>query len=115
MPKPQQTTVKHSTAYRRALTGNKASKTRKLAGQNRPISKSELEVESLFERHIEFESKEELQMHLQGTMSPKVLDTVLAKLLTQNKVMHNDDGTFTWIDITNNETLKKSWANAIKL
>lgn len=81
----------------------------------RPEPGDILAVESLFGEHIEFDSMEQLQEQLRDTVKPKALDAILAKLLAQNKVMHNDDGTLTWIHAGNNEKLLKSWERSIPL
>lgn len=87
----------------------------RLARQNNPKLLSILKVESLFKKHIEFDSRSHLLRELKGTMKPTVLNTIIARLVSENKIIVNNDHSLTWINSTGNKKLKKIWEGAIPL
>lgn len=87
----------------------------KLAEKNNPKLLSILKVEKLFKKHIEFDSRTHLLRELKGSMKPTALNTVIARLVSENKIVVNDDHSLTWIDSEGNEKLNKAFENAVSL
>lgn len=85
-----------------------------LAEKNNPTLLSILKVESLFKEHIEFDSRSQLLRKLDGTMKSTVLNTILAYLAYQDKIVTNDDNSLTWIDTQGNDKLNREFAKASK-
>ena len=86
-----------------------------LAKKNNPKLLSILKVENLFKKHIEFDSRTHLLRELKGSMKPTALNTVLARLVSENKIVVNGDHSLTWIDSEGNEKLNKAFENAVPL
>lgn len=86
-----------------------------LAEKNNPKLLSILKVEKLFKKHIEFDSRTHLLRELKGSMKPTALNTVIARLVSENKIVVNDDHSLTWIDSEGNEKLNKAFENAVSL
>ncbi len=74
-----------------------------------------MKVEKLFKKRIEFDSRTHLLRELKGSMKPTALNTVLARLVSENKIVVNDDHSLTWIDSEGNEKLNKAFENAVPL
>lgn len=85
-----------------------------LAEENNPTLLSILKVESLFKEHIEFDSRSQLLRKLDGTMKSTILNTILAYLAYQDKIVANDDNSLTWIDTQGNDKLNREFAKAAK-
>lgn len=85
---------------------------RTLVNKFNPAPLGILRVEKLFQKHVEFDSKDELIRKLGRNIKPSVLNAVLVKLVVENKIMINDDESLTWIYVVNNEKLKQSWKKA---
>jgi hypothetical protein len=83
--------------------------------QNNPTLRSILKVESLFKENMEFDSKSQLLRKLEGSMKPPVLNIILKYLKGLGKIIDNEDGSWTWIFAADNQTLKKSYRDAIEL
>lgn len=88
---------------------------KKRPGTIQPTLKSVLKVERLFKDNIEFGSKTQLLRKLDGSMKTPVLNVILKYLKGLNKVIDNEDGSWTWIYAANNMKLKKSYERAVKL
>ena len=86
-----------------------------LAKKNNPKLLSILKVENLFKKHIEFDSRTNLLRELKGSMKPTALNTVLARLVSENKIIVNEDHSLTWIDSEGNKKLNKAFENAVPL
>lgn len=86
-----------------------------LAEKNNPKLLSILKVEKLFKKHIEFDSRTHLLRELKGSMKPTALNTVLARLVSENKIVVNGDHSLTWIDSEGNKKLNKAFENAVPL
>ena len=86
-----------------------------LAEKNNPKLLSILKVEKLFKKHIEFDSRTHLLRELKGSMKPTALNTVLARLVSENKLVVNGDHSLTWIDSKGNKKLNKAFENAVPL
>ena len=86
-----------------------------LAEKNNPKLLSILKVEKLFKKHIEFDSRTHLLRELKGSMKPTALNTVLARLVSENKIVVNGDHSLTWIDSKGNKKLNKAFENAVPL
>ena len=86
-----------------------------LAEKNNPKLLSILKVEKLFKKHIEFNSRTHLLRELKGSMKPTALNTVLARLVSENKIVVNGDHSLTWIDSKGNKKLNKAFENAVPL
>ena len=86
-----------------------------LAKKNNPKLLSILKVENLFKKHIEFDSRTHLLRELKGSMKPTALNTVLARLVSENKIIVNEDHSLTWIDSEGNKKLNKAFENAVPL
>lgn len=84
-----------------------------LAIENNPKLLSILKVENLFKKHIEFNSRSQLSRELKGSMKPPVLNTVIARLVSENKLVVNDDHSLTWIDTEGNKTLNNVFDKAV--
>jgi hypothetical protein len=80
-----------------------------------PTLKSILRVEDLFEKNIEFNSKNQLLLKLEGSMKAPVLNVILNYLKELGKITENDDGSWTWIYIAKNKKLQKSYKSAVRL
>jgi hypothetical protein len=74
-----------------------------------------LKVEDLFKRHIEFDSRSHLARELRGSIKPSALNTIVARLVYDNKVLYNDDHSLTWIDTKGNTKLNKEFEKAIEI
>ncbi|MGI0102580.1 MAG: hypothetical protein ACREA7_08315 [Nitrosotalea sp.] len=86
-----------------------------LAKRDNPILGSIMKVENLFREHIEFDSKSQLLRKLDGSMKASSLDTIIACLVDENKIIVNDDHTLTWIDTKENKKLDKQFDSAMHL
>jgi len=86
-----------------------------LAEKTNPKLLSIIKVEDLFKKHIEFNSRSQLLRELKGSMKATVLNTVIARLVSENKLVVNDDHSLTWIDTEGNEKLNKVFDKAIPL
>ena len=86
-----------------------------LAEKNNPKLLSILKVEKLFKKHIEFDSRTHLLRELKGSMKPTALNTVLARLVSENKLVVNGDHSLTWINSKGNKKLNKAFENAVPL
>lgn len=86
-----------------------------LAKRNNPTLLSIMKVEKLFKENIEFDSRSQLLRKLDGSMKATSLNTILAHLVDENKILVNDDHSLTWIDITGNKKMQKLWRSAVPL
>ena len=86
-----------------------------LAERTNPKLLSIIKVENLFQKHIEFDSRTQLLRELKGSMKATVLNTVIARLVSENKLVVNDDHSLTWIDTEGNEKLNKIFDKAVPL
>jgi hypothetical protein len=86
-----------------------------LVEKNNPTLQSIMKVEKLFKKHIEFASRSELSRELKGSMKPPVLNTIIVRLVSENKLIVNNDRSLTWIDIEGNEKLNKLFREAVPL
>jgi citrate lyase gamma subunit len=87
----------------------------KLAEKNNPTLLSIKKVEKLFKDRIEFDSRSQLLRELGGSMKATVLNTIVAHLVFENKLIVNDDHSLTWIDTARNEKLNKEFSKAVPL
>jgi len=71
-----------------------------------------LKVENLFRKHIEFNSRSHLLRELNGSMKAPILNTIIARLVSENKLVVNDDHSLTWIDTKGNEKLNAQFNKA---
>ena len=85
-----------------------------LAEKNNPTLLSIMKIESLFKQYIEFDSRSQLLRKLDGTMKSTILNTILAYLAYQDKIVVNNDGSLTWIDTRDNKKLDREFAKATK-
>lgn len=85
-----------------------------LAEKNNPTLLSIMKVETLFKEHIEFGSRSQLLRKLDGTMKSTILNTIIAYLTYQDKIVVNKDHSLTWIDTQGNEKLNREFAKAVK-
>lgn len=72
-----------------------------------------LKVENLFKERIEFNSRSHLLRELNGRMKAPILNTIIARLVSENKVVINDDHSLTWIDAQGNEKLNAQFDKAV--
>lgn len=86
-----------------------------LAKRDNPTLLSIMKVEKLFKENIEFDSRSQLLRKLDGSMKATSLNTILAHLVDENKILVNDDHSLTWIDITGNKKMQKLAASAVPL
>ena len=84
-----------------------------LAKRDNPTLLSIMKVEKLFKEHIEFDSRSQLLRKLDGSMKATSLNTILAHLVDENKILVNDDHSLTWIDIRGNKKMIKLWKSAV--
>jgi len=87
----------------------------RLVEENNPTLQSIMKVENLFKKHIEFNSRSHLFRELKGSMKPVSLNTVITHLVTENKLIVNDDRSLTWIDTEGNEKLNKVFDRSVRL
>jgi hypothetical protein len=80
-----------------------------------PTLKSIIKVERLFKENIEFDSKNHMLRELNGSMKAPVLNIILRYLKGLGKIIDNEDGSWTWIYAADNEKLKRSYKNAVRL
>lgn len=76
---------------------------------------SVMKIENLFKKHIEFDSRSQLLRKLDGAMKSTILNTIIAYLVYQNKLVINKDGSLTWIDTQGNKKLNREFAKAVPL
>ena len=86
-----------------------------LATKNNPKLLSIIKVEKLFKKHVEFDSRTQLLRKLEKSMKADVLNTIIARFVSENKLIVNDDHSLTWIDTKGNNKLNKAFENAIQL
>ena len=86
-----------------------------LAKKNNPGLLSLMKVVDLFKEHEEFDSRSHLARMLNGSMKGSAINTIIAHLVSENKVAVNEDRSLTWIDIEGNEKLNKQFEKAIPL
>lgn len=86
-----------------------------LVEKNNPTLQSIMKVEKLFKKHVEFASRSELLRELKGSMKPSVLNTIVVRLVSENKLIVNNDRSLTWIDTEGNEKLNKVFKKAVSL
>ena len=86
-----------------------------LAKKNNPRLLSIIKVENLFKEHGEFNSRNHLSRVLNGSMKGSAINTIIARLVNENKVAVNEDRSLTWIDIEGNEILNKQFDKAVPL
>ena len=98
---------KNSTQMRRLVL--------QLAKKNNPGLLSQMKVEDLFKKHIEFDSRSQLVRTLKGSMNANTLNTIIARFVHQDKLVVNEDHSLTWIDTTGNDKLNKIFDEAVKL
>ena len=84
-----------------------------LAKRDNPTLLSIMKVEKLFKENIEFDSRSQLLRKLDGSMKATSLNTILAHLVDENKIIVNDDHSLTWIDIRGNKKMIKLWKSAV--
>ena len=85
---------------------------KELADKNNPTLLSIKKVENLFRDHIEFDSRSQLLRELKGSMKAAVLNTIIAHLVFENKLVVNEDRSLTWVDTQGNEKLNKQFDKA---
>lgn len=86
-----------------------------LAEKNNPTLLSIKKVENLFREHTEFDSRTHLLRQLNGSMKATVLNTIIAHLVTENKIVVNDDHSLTWVDSQVNSKLNEEFGKAVSL
>ncbi|MGH2611898.1 MAG: hypothetical protein ACRDFB_02480 [Rhabdochlamydiaceae bacterium] len=110
--------INHDEFLRILIKGDK-SELRKvvllLAKRDNPTLLSIMKVENLFKEYIEFDSRSQLLRKLDGSMKATSLNTIIARLVSENKLLVNADHSLTWIDTTGNEKLNKQFDNAVAL
>ena len=84
-----------------------------LAKKNNPRLLSQMRVEDLFKKHIEFDSRTQLFRALNGSMKAGTLNTILARLVQQEMLVINEDRSLTWIDTTGNDMLNRAFDEAV--
>ena len=108
-------TIKHD-EFLQTLIERKRTKlgrlVRELAGKNNPTLNSMLKVEDLFKEHIEFNSRSHLLRELRGSMKAPILNTIIARLVYEDKLVINDDHSLTWIDTEGNKKLNAQFSKA---
>ena len=87
----------------------------KLARKNDPRLLSQIKVEDLFKKHIEFGSRTQLLRALKGTMKADTLNTIIARLVSEDRLIVNEDHSLTWIDTAGNEKLNGIFERAVKI
>ena len=87
----------------------------KLAEKNNPTLLSIKKVENLFREHTEFDSRTHLLRRLNGSMKATVLNTIIAYLVSENKIVVNDDHSLTWVDSQGNSRLNEEFGKAVSL
>lgn len=110
---------KESKEFLSVLINHKPNKLEKLvhelAKKNNPKLLSIIKVEDLFKTSIEFDSRSQLLRKLNGSMKASVLNTIIARLVSENKLVVNDDHSLTWIDTKANTTLNKHFKKAVSI
>jgi len=86
-----------------------------LAEKNNPTLLSIKKVENLFREHTEFDSRTHLLRQLNGSMKATVLNTIIAYLVSENKIVVNDDHSLTWVDSQGNSKLNEEFGKAASL
>lgn len=86
-----------------------------LAEKNNPTLLSIKKVENLFREHTEFDSRTHLLRQLNGSMKATVLNTIIAHLVSENKIVVNDDHSLTWVDSQGNSKLNEEFVKAVSL
>lgn len=86
-----------------------------LAEKNNPTLLSIKKVENLFREHTEFDSRTHLLRQLNGSMKATVLNTIIAHLVSENKIVVNDDHSLTWVDSQGNSKLNEEFGKAVSL
>jgi len=87
----------------------------RLAEKQNPTLMTILKVEDLFKKHIEFDSRSQLMRKLDGSVKATALNTIIARLVSENKIVFNNDHSLTWIDAKGNEKLNRQFGKAIKI
>ena len=84
-----------------------------LAKRDNPTLQSIMKIEHLFKENIEFDSRSQLLRKLDGSMKASSLNTIIARLVSDNKIIVNDDHSLTWIVTEGNMKLNKEFDTAI--
>jgi len=87
----------------------------RLAEKQNPTLMTILKVEDLFKKHIEFNSRSQLMRKLDGSVKATVLNTIIARLVSENKIVFNNDHSLTWIDAEGNKKLNRQFGKAVKI
>jgi hypothetical protein len=85
---------------------------KELARKNNTTLNSILKVENLFKEHVEFNSRSHLLRELKGSMKASILNTIIARLVCENKLVIHDDHSLTWIDTKENKKLNAQFSKA---
>lgn len=88
---------------------------KELARKNNTTLNSILKVEDLFKEQIEFNSRSHLLRELKGSMKASILNTIIAHLVCENKIVINDDHSLTWIDTRGNKKLNTQFSKAASI
>lgn len=88
---------------------------KELAGKNNTTLNSILKVEDLFKENIEFNSRSHLLRELKGSMKAPILNTIIARLVCEDKIVINDDHSLTWIDTEGNKKLNAQFSKAASI
>lgn len=84
-----------------------------LAEKNNPTLLSIKKVETLFREHTEFDSRARLLRQLNGSMKATVLNTIIAHLVSENKIVVNSDHSLTWVDSEGNNRLNEEFERSV--
>ena len=87
----------------------------RLAEKNNPTLLSIKKVENLLREHLEFNSRSHLLRELDGSMKATVLNTIIAHLVNEGKLVVNDDHSLTWVDAQGNKKLNEQFGKAVRL
>jgi hypothetical protein len=86
-----------------------------LAEKNNPTLLSIKKVENLFKEHTEFDSRTHLFRLLKGRMEAAELNTVIAHLVSENKILVNEDHSLTWVASKGDSKLNEAFEKAVSL
>jgi hypothetical protein len=72
-------------------------------------------VENLFREQTECDSRTLLLRLLNGSMKATVLNTIIAHLASETKIVVNDDHSLTWVDSQENSKLSEEFEKGVSL
>ena len=86
-----------------------------LARKNDPRPLSQINAEDLFKKYIKFGSRTQLLRVLKDTIKTDTLNIIIARLVSEDRSVVNEDYSLTRIDTVGNDKLNGIFMRAVKI